>query len=514
MVAQQLRRNPCSLHHRPVNTCLVKVNYGLSFAIAVTVFCLNASWFFLLTSEGRGYKSAQRNHFDSLNIPSISSRALPGKLLLRRHELQGINNRTDVEPSLYLKSDIYEEHVKRNDDVIIETHPIMINDVAISIEKSLNTSSSNSKNLSFACPLLNNLDGKKQYRNTAAHDASVNLQQYVESLNISSYIPRYALPRICGFIGNRSPTEIDQFQSHVKKFEDTVGVDITALPKKVRYLLSIKVLTILGYEQKLPSALIVGSKKAGTTALRFTLNLHPQVNLPKRELEFFSRFNEFERGLDYYRSKFDFCKKDEINVEKSPAYFHTESVPKRIKESLGGKTKLILCVRDPLRRTISDFHHTSYKRMKITDMLLQTSDSEGERFKRELIDDNGRLRRNLTIITESLYSRHLQNWLQYFDLDNFLVIREEDIRRNLPYVMAEVEQFLNVEPFFQRGMFTYKMRSCVKLPDGKHCAPFWGFELPKPRVNESLVQVLRDYFRPFNQEFEKLTNKSYSWTNL
>ncbi|XP_071823198.1 heparan sulfate glucosamine 3-O-sulfotransferase 5-like [Apostichopus japonicus] len=230
----------------------------------------------------------------------------------------------------------------------------------------------------------------------------------------------------------------------------------------------------------------------------------------------FSSTTEFEKGLVYCKSKLPFSYKNEINLEKSPSYFPTESVPKRIKESLGGKVKFIICVRDPVERAISDFHHTSYLRMRHRDMWGRTRESEGERFASVFIDENGNLKSNQTVITESLYAVHLRHWLQYFTLDQFLIIHVEDIRRNLSKVMTEVEAFLNIEPFFKFEMFKYHRRSCVKLPtsDNAYCAPIWGTELAHPRLNKTVTRMLRDYYRPFNREFESMTNRTFSWTYL
>ena len=48
-------------------------------------------------------------------------------------------------------------------------------------------------------------------------------------------------------------------------------------------------------------SLIIGMKKAGSRALLEFLNLHPDVRAPWPEIHFFD--NQYERGLDWYRSQ-------------------------------------------------------------------------------------------------------------------------------------------------------------------------------------------------------------------
>jgi len=53
------------------------------------------------------------------------------------------------------------------------------------------------------------------------------------------------------------------------------------------------------YKKRLPSAIIVGVKKAGTRALLEYMKLHPNIRAPGPEVHFFDRF--YNRGLDWYR---------------------------------------------------------------------------------------------------------------------------------------------------------------------------------------------------------------------
>lgn len=57
---------------------------------------------------------------------------------------------------------------------------------------------------------------------------------------------------------------------------------------------------------KLPSVIIVGPQKTGTTALQLFLKLHPQLvaNYPTplayEEIQFFSNDDLYDQGIDWY----------------------------------------------------------------------------------------------------------------------------------------------------------------------------------------------------------------------
>ncbi len=56
---------------------------------------------------------------------------------------------------------------------------------------------------------------------------------------------------------------------------------------------------LFSMEKRLPQAIVIGVKKAGTRALLEYLRLHPDVRSPGPEVHFFDR--HFDRGLDWYR---------------------------------------------------------------------------------------------------------------------------------------------------------------------------------------------------------------------
>ena len=107
-------------------------------------------------------------------------------------------------------------------------------------------------------------------------------------------------------------------------------------------------------QQHLPQLLIIGVRKGGTRALLEMLNLHPSVCMVPVEVHFFDKSDNYQKGLEWYRSQMPLSRADQLTVEKSPSYFVTPEVPERV-WAMNPATKLILIVRDPVVRLLSDF---------------------------------------------------------------------------------------------------------------------------------------------------------------
>ncbi len=109
----------------------------------------------------------------------------------------------------------------------------------------------------------------------------------------------------------------------------------------------------------LPTYLIIGAAKCGTTSLHHYLGEHPKIQVARRkELSFFVDEplprGEGHRGVEWYRSWFspDFA----VRGEATPAYTSARFgvTPERIR-SVVPDVKLIVCVRDPVARAVSHY---------------------------------------------------------------------------------------------------------------------------------------------------------------
>lgn len=108
----------------------------------------------------------------------------------------------------------------------------------------------------------------------------------------------------------------------------------------------------LNPSKKLPDALIIGVKKGGTRALLEFVRLHPDVRAAGSEIHFFDK--HYWRGFKWYRHCMPATLEGQVTMEKTPSYFITREVPKRV-HSMNPATRLIVVVRDPVTRAISDY---------------------------------------------------------------------------------------------------------------------------------------------------------------
>ena len=110
---------------------------------------------------------------------------------------------------------------------------------------------------------------------------------------------------------------------------------------------------------ELPSAILVGAKKAGTGAIRTYLRKHPDISFNMRELKFFDNPEEYKKGYRYYISLFEPRKnRQQIRIEKSPTYFYIPEVTERLWQ-MNANLKILITVRDPIRRIISEYSQVS-----------------------------------------------------------------------------------------------------------------------------------------------------------
>ncbi len=107
----------------------------------------------------------------------------------------------------------------------------------------------------------------------------------------------------------------------------------------------------------LPTFLIIGAMKAGTTSLAAWLAAHPDVFIPwEKEIHFFDNPNRFQRGLDWYREHFAPGVGKAAIGEATPGYMAHPKVPALIAQTLPG-VRMIAILRHPAERIYSQYLH-------------------------------------------------------------------------------------------------------------------------------------------------------------
>ncbi len=107
-----------------------------------------------------------------------------------------------------------------------------------------------------------------------------------------------------------------------------------------------------------PDFVIAGAARSGTTSLYCVLDRHPEIYMAKPmrpEPKFFSRESIYSKGVDWYlETYFKDCRDKRIAGEKSTEYMEASLFPSRAMRHFP-KLKVIIMLRDPVERTISNY---------------------------------------------------------------------------------------------------------------------------------------------------------------
>nr|XP_056722507.1 heparan sulfate glucosamine 3-O-sulfotransferase 6 [Euleptes europaea] len=255
--------------------------------------------------------------------------------------------------------------------------------------------------------------------------------------------------------------------------------------------------------QQCPQALIVGVKKGGTRALLEFLRVHPDVRALGAEPHFFDR--HYHRGLLWYRNLMPRTLEGQITMEKTPSYFVTKEAPRRI-YNMSRDTKLIVVVRNPVTRAISDYTQTLSKNPTLPSFqaLAFKNLSTG------LIDVTW------SAVRIGIYAKHLDNWLRYFPLSKFLFVSGERLVSDPAGEMGRVQDFLGLKRVVTDKHFYFnetKGFPCLKKPEGSSRPRCLGKSKgrPHPKIDPQVIRRLQEFYRPFNMKFYQMTGQDFGW---
>jgi hypothetical protein len=226
----------------------------------------------------------------------------------------------------------------------------------------------------------------------------------------------------------------------------------------------------------LPNFLIIGARKAGTTALYRYLEEHPQIYMsPVKEPQFFSYEGgrpkcNYPDGLPYpvlnivrsdearaamlrgvsvatftnieaYETLFDDVSSEIAIGEASPSYLYIEEAPNRILHHIP-EAKLIAILRNPVDRAYSHFINARRDGREPIKDFLSAIRKEDERA--GLNYDPFWYYKGL-----GFYYQQLKRYYDLFDTHQIKVILSEDLRDGTLKVLADVFGFLGVNDRYE-----------------------------------------------------------------
>lgn len=201
-----------------------------------------------------------------------------------------------------------------------------------------------------------------------------------------------------------------------------------------------------GENVTLPTFIVIGVAKAGTTSIYRYFDQHPQVYMyPEKGTNYFGYadardwqwwdegdpplLRHFQaKTFEEYEAAFEGAT-DELAVgEVSPQYFRSPTAARRIRESLP-EAKLIASLRNPAERAFSGF-------------LMRRRRGESVRTAYEELTPAA------SHVKEGFYYRRLKRYFDEFPRDQLKVFLFDDFRRDPGRTMSELFDFVGVDSSF------------------------------------------------------------------
>uniref|UniRef100_A0A182K9T7 Sulfotransferase domain-containing protein n=1 Tax=Anopheles christyi TaxID=43041 RepID=A0A182K9T7_9DIPT len=254
----------------------------------------------------------------------------------------------------------------------------------------------------------------------------------------------------------------------------------------------------------LPDALIIGVKKSGTRALLEFVRLHPDVRAAGCEVHFFDR--HYAKGLAWYRHHMPPTIEGQITMEKTPSYYITREAPRRV-HHMNPATRLLVVVRDPVTRAISDYTQAKSKKrdMKRFEELAFTNGSAG-----------GVVDTSWGPVRIGVYAKYLERWLAHFPLTQLLFVSGERLIADPAVEIGRVQDFLGLKRVVNEKHFYFNSTKgfpCLLKSEERSSPHCLGKTKGRnhPHIDAAAIDRLREFYRPFNQKFYHLTGINFGW---
>ena len=238
----------------------------------------------------------------------------------------------------------------------------------------------------------------------------------------------------------------------------------------------------------LPDAMIIGAMKCGTSSLHNYLAQHPGVIAPlRKEVHYFDL--HYDEGELWYRANFARSGEPGLNLDSSPYYLAHPLAPQRA-HALVPNARLIVLLRDPVRRAYSHYWHERDKQREtlpfeeaIAAEPTRLGDDEQRLARGEI--RHSRAHQHFGYLARGRYAEQLERWWQVYPREQTLVLRFEDLAREPMSVLGRTLDFLGL-PRVERVRL--EARNVRKYPP----------------MDPTTADRLRDYFAPHEARLQVL----------
>lgn len=199
--------------------------------------------------------------------------------------------------------------------------------------------------------------------------------------------------------------------------------------------------------RELPTVIIIGTQKGGTSSLFEYLLQHPQMQGSFiKEVQYFTERHWIgERG---YKAFFPKKGIDTRHVaEATPLYLFSPDAPQRIHKQIPD-VKLIALLREPVERAYSNYMHNrrrgheerSFQECVAADIeSAKISGGPGPCPGEDALDF-----RHKSYVRRGLYAQQLERWYDLFPRENIRIFKAEDFFYDPTFITEQTIQFLGL----------------------------------------------------------------------
>jgi hypothetical protein len=161
---------------------------------------------------------------------------------------------------------------------------------------------------------------------------------------------------------------------------------------------------------------------------------HPQICMPRKEVNFFSRERNWSRGFDWYEDIFAECPPTGLRGEFSTSYLTDGNTPARIRQRYP-QARVIVSLRHPVDRAYSNY---------LNDIVAGQVPAA--------VGFAEALQSHPEYIEGGRYARYLRTYLDLFGREQLLVSLFDDVSHDPGAAIARTYRFLGVDAGFRPTM--------------------------------------------------------------
>lgn len=257
----------------------------------------------------------------------------------------------------------------------------------------------------------------------------------------------------------------------------------------------------------IPSFIIAGAPKSGTTALYNILASHPDVCMSEiKEPKFFSDVKgdmttkisgdgartpgTFSKGFEWYNSLFKNYRSGQLTGEASSLYICLDDAAEKIKQCRP-HTKIIFILRNPAERTFSHYRQ-EYK-----------LGFDFPPFAEMIKEDHPRYRFYENV---SHYKKHLERFYSLFPKEQVLVLLHEDLRKDAMQETEKIFSFLGLRMLPAEDIHASKEYNEQLVPKSRMMARIMTI-MQQAKITSILPRSIRSKLFNVRNSFIKLNSQ-------